>query len=506
MEGGSTGLQRTDTRSRGGADALLMPGLARRGAAPGEEAAGAPDVLTICPHEIDDLQGVLLFDTPDFTSEAARREGDLLRSSLPWFDRLIIVIDRERWFDRQSLSELRRHADPFGAPRMVVFNCTEPMELTDADRHQLAAQAERLGAENMAVLEHRLGRGLCLFPPGALDEVRAFLGASPPDRQRPVLRAVAGAAQHVLNQNGERRHRLERLRETLGGALRRELPSARACMVALMNAEERKNLDVVSRVLRLHETRAWLGAQSRRIGAGLRKVPLVGAMLGGSAPAEAQARERGDRAGIAEAHFESTARRHVRELNRLLEASLFWDEVRKWTGTGPESHTFEWTPALRDEVRADAVAFDRAMAAWIEKVAGACAGVAPNVKGAIGAGALGVAVVLIAVPGPLGVLTVAAAQSALAAAAGKLAIATGAGALFGKQATRLADVVTEKVVGSTELRALESAAERYRARIESEAQTHVDAALREAEHLTLPKGDSIERALERVCAEGGANG
>jgi len=254
-------------------DELLLPDLERQRAASDAQAEGSPRVLTLTAHGMDDLARVSIFDTPDFTSEAARQEGDLLLASLPWFDRLVIVIDRERWFDRQSLSMMKARSAPFASRKMVIFNCTEAIDLSDADRARLQSQADGLGAERMVILEHRLGRGLCRFPPVALDGVRDFLREPPPDRKRAVLRSVGESAQLVLNQNDERRHRLERLKATLADAVRRELPTARACMTAMMNAEERENLEVVSRVLRVREAREWFTARTRNISDGLRRMP-----------------------------------------------------------------------------------------------------------------------------------------------------------------------------------------------------------------------------------------
>ena len=94
-------------------------------------------------------------------------------------------------------------------------------------------------------------------------------------------------------------------------------------------------------------------------------------------------------------------------------------------------------------------------------------------------------------------------EELLIAAAGKLAAVTGAGALFGKHAGRLADVVAEKLVGSKELGAVEAAAQRYRDRIEAGLQAHVAGALREASELPLPADGAVIQALETICTEGG---
>ena len=56
-------------------DDVLMPGLHRNFVDLDSDAAGAKGALHIGFHHIDALADVLLFDTPDFTSEAARREG-----------------------------------------------------------------------------------------------------------------------------------------------------------------------------------------------------------------------------------------------------------------------------------------------------------------------------------------------------------------------------------------------------------------------------------------------
>ena len=58
------------------ADGLLMPGFPRQDAQLDEEVHGAVDGLSTIYHPFDSLANIILFDLPDFTSEAAAREGE----------------------------------------------------------------------------------------------------------------------------------------------------------------------------------------------------------------------------------------------------------------------------------------------------------------------------------------------------------------------------------------------------------------------------------------------
>jgi len=486
-------------------DDLLFPGFTRAPISSGDQVEGTPGVLAIFGHTIDALADVALFDTPDFTSEAARAEGDVLLALLSWFDLILVVVDRERWFDRQSISQLREHSQRLGQKRLVLFNSTSEGTLSADDLKALDGQAERLAADGKVVLEFRRGRGLCLFPPGTLDDVHAFLRQAPPPRERALFRVVSQAAGAVLNQNEERRARLAELRDALQAVPERVLPSERDCMSALMTSTERGQMDVVWRVLRLEETKAWVSEQTRRLERALRKLPLVGAILGSSGIEAREDSPGDDRRALALTYFESSARRQAHEMRRVIQGSRFWDEVRRWTGLSPVDRGFAWNEDLKAVVGESAAEFARAMDAWNEKVASECQGISPHVQGAIGAGVLGVAIVLVAVPGSVTLLTLAAAKGAIAAALGKLAVAGGAGALFGKHFGRLLAVVKEKLIGCVEFGDLRRAAGSFRAHLEDVGRQAADEAIEEAEHLVLPADDPLMCGLERLREEGEAD-
>lgn len=465
---------------------------------------GAPGVLTVVFHSLERLRGVWLLDTPDFTSEAAHREGDVALSLLPWFDRLLVVVDHERWFDRQTISLLRTESARWGQRRMVLFNRTREQALHETDRAALAQQAERLAADGMIVLEFRRGRGLCRFAPGALDEAHAFLRAAPPDRQSALLSAVGRAAGAVLNQNEERSARLAVLRTSLEAVVRDTTPAPWDALTALMTPEERRHLDVVARVLRLHETGRWMLAQGRRLQAALGRVPLIGTMFGRADDLSPAADpDPVDRRQLAGRFYEDRARRQAWEMTRIVQASAFWDEVRRWTGAEPAATEFAWTPAERAQVERAAEAFDRAMAAWTAKVEHECEGAGAHLSGALGAGAVGLAIVLIAVPGPITALTAVGAQAALGAALSHLLAATGAGAVFGKQIGRLVAVAQERLWGSAEFTAVQHESKSLCRLLEDAARKRMAAALHAAEELVVPQSEPVRRALEvlRMAAE-----
>ncbi len=469
-----------------------------------ESAEGEPDRLTLAFHAISPLRDVMLADTPDFTSEAAHQEGDVLLSLLPWFDRLIVVVDRERWFDRQAVSEFRAHSVPLGQRRLVVFNCTQEGELTEADRQALAGQAERLGASQSVVLEYRVGRGLCTFPPGALDGLAAYLQQPAETRQPALTRVVAQAAETALNRNDERRQRLGELESAMERVIEQALPSSQECLTSLMTPEEREHLEIIARVLRLREWGSWISAQAQRFESALRKVPLIGALVAPPAPTKPDASPRTpiSRDAIGRAFFESAASRAAHDMQRTVRSCRFWDEVGRWTGLRPAPIEFKWTPTLEELVRADAAAFDRAMEAWNRRVAEECKGFTPSVSGALSASVLGLTIVLVLVPGPIAALTLPAAAAAIAAHTTTLATGAGVGAVFGRHFTRLLHVVREKLAGSEELTTVQGAAARVRTRVEEWCLRAAHDARQEARRLVLPEDDPLEAALEALHRAG----
>ena len=109
---------------------------------------------------------------------------------------------------------------------------------------------------------------------------------------------------------------------------------------------------------------------------------------------------------------------------------------------------------------------------------------------------MGLAVVLIAVPGPLAALTLVSAKTAVAAAVVKLAAASGTGALLGKQVVRLSSVIQEKLIGSAEFGAVGQSVETFRAAVRRAAQRLADEAVAEAAALVLDESNALLEALE----------
>lgn len=490
-----------DHRERVGrlfAEERLLPGLRCESVELDDNIAGEPEAVALLFHAIDSLRGLLLFDMPDLTSQAAATEGEVALTLLPWFDRLLVVVDHERWFDRQTVSELRAASVRLAQDRLVLFNRTREGTLAAEDEAALRAQAKRLAAQDMLVLEFRQGRGFCMFAPGTLDSVTAFLASDCPSRSRALLGQVAEASNRVLNQNQQRRAGLARLRDALHAAVARVLPSERDCMNAQMTVQERAQLEVISRIFRVRETRHWLGAQTRRAQKLLKAVPLVGLFVGtAQEPAPVKEAEL-DRCATVQAFYESVVRRQIHEVHRVTQASTFWNELEQWTGLKPTEQRFQWSPELTDEVRELAERFEAALALWTDKVKHECQGVNPNIHGAMGAGIIALAVVLIAVPGPITALTLVTAKGALGAALVQLAASTGAGALVGKHMKRLALVIQEKLLGSPEFEAVQAAAHSLQTLLTRAGLTLIADVLAEAEAYVMPAHDPLAQALETL--------
>ncbi len=479
----------------------LLPDLRRVPVEIDDNVSGDPDAVAIFYHAIAALRDLLLFDMPDLTSQAAATEGEVALTLLPWFDRLMVVVDPERWFDRQTISELRAASVRFGQDRLVVFNRTREGTLAREDELALRGQAERLAAQKMVVLGFRHGRGFCQFAPGTLDEVTDYLQSPRPDREGILLRQVGESANRVLNQNDERRARLLRLHESLVAMVTRTLPDARDCMTALMTPQERKQLEVLARVFRVRETRHWLSAQTQRIQKALKGVPVVGWFMRSSTLSEAAVPEGADRRSATLGFYESVARRYMHELQRVVRASEFWHEMDRWTSRQPEDRTFAWTPEAEQAVDAIVEEFDTALAQWAGKIESECKGISPNVQGAMGAGVLALAVVLIAVPGPVTALTLLSAKGAIGLALTELLAATGAGALLGKQIKNLTAVIQEKLIGSPEFEAVQAAAASLRDLLEAAGHAAVTDLVHEADTFVLPADDPVAGALETLQRE-----
>lgn len=478
-------------------EGLLFPGYRHNSVELDDNVTGDPGTLAILYHDIDALRDVLLFDTPDFTSDAALKEGDVALSLLPWFDRLVVVVDHERWFDRQSISKLRAQSTRFDQDRFVLFNRTREGPLAEVDEIALRRQADRLSAHDAAVLEFRRGRGFRLFPPGTLDAVHSYLQTPGGRRTETLLSRAAETANRVLNQNEERAAHLSALRESLRLALDRVVPSTRDCMISLMTGAERRQLEVVSRVLRIHETTDWMRAQQRRVKNALTQVPLLGPLLSPSrnTPTD-QSADAADRLTVGTSYYEAALRRQTHEIRRVIRRSAFWNEIRQWTGIEPTDRELELSATMRDELRGAVGTFNAALEAWTAKVETECQGINPHLHGAAAVGTIALAIVLIAVPGPVTALTLVTAKGAIGAALGHIVTATGAGALLGKHAGRLAGAVQEKLMGSSELDAVRAAANDFREHLESAGRQLVDDAVAEASALVLGRGEPLAPALE----------
>lgn len=463
--------------------------------------AGTPNALVVATHQIESLRTALLLDTPDFTSNAAQQEGDLLWTLLPWFDRLVVVVDHERWFDRQSISQLRAQSTQFGQERMVVFNRTQEGPLEDPDRAALHQQAQRLAADPRVILEFRRGRGIPLFPPGTLDGVHQFVQRPPLDRTAALTRVLATAAVRVLDQNEERAARLVELRRALDAVVSRTLPTEWDCLTSLMTEPERRHLDVIARVLRIQETRTWVAAQTRRLEEALRHVPVVGALFHRRNGPPAAPGPQADRTTVALAYAEALARHQAHETDRAAQASAFWAELRRWTRLEPAPVPADLTEPRRQQARDLVAAFDRALQVWNTRVTAECSTLNANVAGAVGLGTVALALVLVAAPGPVAALTLVTAKSAIAGSLGTVLAATGAGAVFGRQMGRLWGIVNEKLAGSQEFNEVRNAAARFRALLEEHARGLAAHAFAEAQSLVIPPGDPMLGALETLARQ-----
>jgi len=492
------GSRRDDVRALF-ATGRFLPGFQPRDIELDDNVTGAVDSVALVFHSVDALRDVLLFDLPDFTSGAAADDGDVALSLLPWFDRIIVVLDHERWFDRQSTTSLRARSVRFDQARWAVFNQTQDAHLSDAERHALKEQASNLSTRGMTILEFRRGRGLCRFPPGTFDGLIGFAAPAPPDRITSLRQCASEAANEVLNQNEERTVRLAELGRALGSVIDRTIPDRRLCMMALMTPDERRQAEWLSRVLRLNETRQWLSGQTRRLTAALRSVPVVGSVLmprGETSGPPAQAET--DRGALGVAFARRVVERHQQELRRVINASTFWDELRRWTGLEPAGAYVDNNTELSVLLDNATGELDVAIRRWNERLAMECEGLSPKVKGAIGAGTIALAVVLIAVPGPVTALTAVAAKGAIAGALTQLLTATGAGALVGGPLTRFASVVQEKLIGSPEFNAVQIAVGAFRARLHAMCAQMNDRALSEAAALVLASDDPLVHALEAL--------
>lgn len=480
-------------------DRVLLPTLAAQPAGQEMDIQGDPLTVTVLYHEQDALRHVVLLDTPDFTSNAAEREGDVTLSMLPWFDRLMVVVDHERWFDRQVVDDLSSAADRFSQQRMVIFNRTQHGALAQVDRSRLDEQARHLSADRACVLEYCSGRGFRRFGPQVVREFLAFLGEPGIDRGQQLRSEAARQCAAILAQNQQRTGTLERLRRVLTRTADQLAPAGWwECVTALMSPEERDRLDGLSRLLGLSAARDWLGRQRRRLEATMSKVPWLRLPSTPAAAAPALATEPFSRQQSGLDYFESQCERQRRRLNEDVLASEFWDELRKHTGRSPQLLGEEFTETFRSRAGEAVGALGRALERWDAKVAQECQGMSPQVVGSLSMVAIGVAAILIAVPGPVAALTPVIAAEAIKAGLVKIGAAGLFGAFGGRSMVRLFEIVREQLLASAEFNEVRTAAERFRQLLEEHGQAAAHHLEQAARQLTLAPGDALSEALRIV--------
>jgi hypothetical protein len=114
---------------------------------------------------------------------------------------------------------------------------------------------------------------------------------------------------------------------------------------------------------------------------------------------------------------------------------------------------------------------------------------------------LALAVVLIAVPGPVTALTLVTVKGALGGALAELLAATGVGAVFGKRVKNLTSVIQEKLLGSPEFIAVQEAAAALHGLLEDAGRDWARGAGDEAAAYVMPADDPLTGALETLRQE-----
>ena len=440
-----------------------------------------------------------MLDTPDFTSNAAQREGDVTLAMLPWFDRLIVVADHERWFDRQVAEELGSAARRLGQSSMVVFNRTAQGALGQTDRDRLVAQARQLKAAGTCILDYHPGRGFRRFEPQVVREMIAFAAAPPVDRSTALRKEIATHAREVLEINRQRTAHFQRLSQTLSRSTERlELASWWECVTAVMSSEERDRLDVFSRFLGLSQMRDWVDRQRHRLEQTMAKISWLRLPTARSAVEATTSSETFSREQSGIDFFTAHCERQLRRLNEDAAGSAFWDHLRQSTGRHPVLLGLTFTEGFRPRAEQAIRQMGEALEAWDVKVRRECQGAAPHVVGSLSMAMIGIAAVLVAVPGPIGALTPLLAAGAIKAGLVKIGVAGAFGAAGGRSMVRLVEIVREKLLASPEFNAVRAAAEAFRACLDEHAQAAARQLEQSARNLTLTEGEPLWQALEEA--------
>lgn len=480
---------------------LFWPTFAARVGSLDDNTPGAPDALHLVYHPVDALRDLVLFDMPDLTSEPARTEGDIAHGTLPWFDRLMVVVDHERWFDRQTIALLHDESAQYGQERFAIFNRDQEGDLDEEQLARLLRQAKRLGAAEHLVLEFRQGRGCVTFPPATFDRLVKRLAQAPPNRCTALTRYLGRLSRKIINNNAERRARLTKLREALDRAVSREIPSAADCLTTLLTKDESRHLDIISRTLRLAETRQWFSRQVGRARDGLRRhVPFLGLMPGRAAEPDLNPPATGaDRPTIGWEDYRGRSLRILGRVDAAASDSDFWLEVRRWTSAEPPPAPRELLDQRRESVRNVVAVMDEAIRDWTAKVDSECHGVSPRLVGAVGAGTLAAVILLAAVAGPITALTWPLIAAKLGGALGTLAASVGAGVVAGPSAGRLLAVIRERLIGGPEFASVKQAMEAYRELIIATGQDAAEAAYAAAQTLVIDESGELAKSLNILC-------
>jgi hypothetical protein len=461
---------------------LLMPGFEGRSVTPDDRTPGVAGALTIVSVSDGGLANILLFDTPDFTTETSRRDGDVTHRILPWFDRVLVLVDEERWFDEKTFGRLRDELNRLGTARMLVFNCNEgDVRLGADDLARLREQADRMAAPHV-VIEYRHGRGFRRLPDSSLQAVADWVTrpvgpATGSDRPSRLLRWAAENAAHALNENAQRMAGLNELTRDLARAVEDQLPATHTILREVVLApEQRKILSPYWRSV--GRSAEWLRDLPRTVSR--RILPF------GSPTAQRQTGDPNeDPVGRGTAFFIAEVARIDGYLGNRARDSRFWQE----SGT-PDEPVADTSPDPA-RVEADGVRYARACADALgrfeERIATEAATLKVNLTGAGIGAAIGLMLgAVFALP-----------SGGLSVPAGALlglAIVAGASGLSARSLVRLIRAVR----GTPESRALWDTVTEYRSGLRAHAAGTAGRITAAARTRTLVDEPELRRALETL--------
>ncbi|HOW73474.1 MAG TPA: 50S ribosome-binding GTPase [Phycisphaerae bacterium] len=439
---------------------LMFPSLKLHEVGIEEAVLGDPAVVTVVYHAIERLKPVLLLDTPDLTSAHSEREGDLAKSLLPWFDKVLLVVNfPQRWRDRQ-VAEFAGDAVLFCPDRFVLFNHTQEGELGDPERRALDEQAGRLRAR-FAIVDYSAGRGLrrLVLP----DAIWSLLAKAPEHRLGLLRRQVHRAAEDVYSENELRRQLLAELKGRLQACGEKHLPSEKDCIRAMMTQEEQQAvLWFRNRLLGVKRFREKMESGAARVAGVLSKIPVVGRLFEASADAPFLARDpRETREQIAWKYFESSCGSLLAEFNKVSRSSKFWKHLGRAADPCPSPGGA--IQDYRERMVQVIQRLDGALTNWAKAVQSQWEGVGAAVAGAASAGTAAALVLLYLHAGPIGWLLI-----------GKIVVAHWAilagtivtGAAGGKPLRQTIVALQEKLGLSREYRQVQEAAVAYRGLME----------------------------------------